>query len=113
MRATFFVFGLVLGSCLLIFFLNKKGTKFNYLPNERVLSLIRKKEIRYAPNIEKTDTSLCLKILFHGEVVFSESLIGGGRKCNEYKISLPEKTNLFIRVDLCDSTSLIKEISKE
>ena len=112
MRLSFFLFGLILGCLLLVFFLKKKGTTLNYFPNERVLSQLRKKKICYAPSIQNTeDTITCQKLLQDGTVIFSESIIRS-EECNEYKIISPDQDQTFIRVDFCDSTAFIKELSK-
>ena len=43
-RLSFFLFGLSIGVIILIFISNKKDTRFNYMPNKRVLNDIYKKK---------------------------------------------------------------------
>ena len=43
-RLYFFLFGLSIGIIILIFIINKKDTRFNYMPNKRVLNDIYKKK---------------------------------------------------------------------
>ena len=43
-RLSFFLFGLSIGVVILIFISNKKDTRFNYMPNKRVLNDIHKKK---------------------------------------------------------------------
>ena len=43
-RLSFFLFGLSIGVIILIFISNKKDTRFNYMPNKRVLNDIHKKK---------------------------------------------------------------------
>ena len=43
-RLSFFLFGLSIGVVILIFISNKKDTRFNYMPNKRVLNDIYKKK---------------------------------------------------------------------
>jgi hypothetical protein len=43
-RLYFFLFGLSIGIIILIFIINKKDTRFNYMPNKRVLNDIHKKK---------------------------------------------------------------------
>ena len=43
-RLYFFLFGLSIGIIILVFISNKKDTRFNYMPNKRVLNDIYKKQ---------------------------------------------------------------------
>ena len=46
-RLSFFLFGLSIGVIILIFISNKKDTRFNYMPNKRVLNDIYKKKMGF------------------------------------------------------------------
>ena len=58
-RLYFFLFGLSIGIIILIFITNKKDTRFNYLPNKRVLNDIHKKTLVF-----KDSTDLITKASF-------------------------------------------------
>ena len=69
-RLYFFLFGLSIGIIILIFITNKKDTRFNYMPNKRVLNDIYKKNWIF----NKEDNSFSKDIFFKEyDVNFSKS----------------------------------------
>ena len=68
-RLYFFLFGLGLGIIILVFVTNKKGTKFNYMPNKRVVNDIYKKKW-----IFKDSNQIILKNDFLKTMKWSENL---------------------------------------
>ena len=78
-RLIYFFVGLSIGLIFLAFLFQKKKTKFNYLPNSRVINDISSKSFHYSPKLltaiakNKITTSRVQKIVKFGEVNFSKS----------------------------------------
>ncbi len=78
-RLGFYGFGFVLGIVLLMFFLNEKNVGCDYLPNARILKLLREKPLTYSDiavnNMQnlKIDSTSIKKILLEGDIDFSKS----------------------------------------
>ena len=96
-RILYFGFGLMLGLIFLYFFFQGKNTEFCYLPNCRVLKDIRKKDLAFSENVERTynfkgKDSLVLKnALLNGDIDFSRSDTEGN-PCKTYIIENEGKT---------------------
>ncbi len=66
-RLYFFLFGLGLGIIILVFVTNKKGTKFNYMPNKRVVNDIYKKNgflMILITKFQKRNSSKTMRLIF-------------------------------------------------
>ncbi len=114
-RLGFYGFGFFIGLILLLFFLNGKNSGCDYMPNARILKLIRNKPLAYsdkalgAMKIFKIDSTAIKKILIDGEVDFSKS-ITRQKPCRYYWID--GKTHhlaVVLYIESCDSlATLIK-----
>ena len=72
-RLSFFLFGLSIGVIILIFISNKKDTRFNYMPNKRVLNDIHKKKWVFKDSnhiISKNDLRPSIETSFHALIDF-------------------------------------------
>ena len=62
------------------YFVSKKDTKFNYLPNDRVIGDFKKKNISFDSSFYGLDT---ITILNNSNINFSKSIINNN-DCNNY-----------------------------
>lgn len=101
--------GFAIGIALLVFILNGKKSRCNWFPNERILNIIRQKNIEYTPNInqllenkiiDSTDINL---FLLNGDVNFSKSQVKN-KPCRKYWIdgNIKDK-KATLHVKICDS----------
>ncbi|PPK95632.1 MULTISPECIES: hypothetical protein [Nonlabens] len=105
-RLGFYGGGFAIGIVFLLFFLTGKRTQCTWLPEDRVINDIRKKNaIRFSPEIRtmltdrKLDTLTIQLILKYGKVDFSKSNTDT-IPCNFYHISGREElanTSLWVR----------------
>ncbi|MEO9953822.1 DUF4258 domain-containing protein [Nonlabens sp.] len=105
-RLGFYGGGFAIGIVFLIFFLTGKRTQCTWLPEDRVINDIRKKNaVRFSPEIRtmltdrKLDTLTIQLILKYGKVDFSKSNTDT-IPCNFYHISGREElanTSLWVR----------------
>ena len=78
-RFSLYGFGFAIGLIILAVVLNGKNASCNFLPNERVLNILRNKPCQYADEVvrvmteNKIDSTEVLKILLEGDVDFSKS----------------------------------------
>ncbi|MCK0131519.1 hypothetical protein MWU59_08385 [Flavobacteriaceae bacterium F08102] len=115
-RFLFFGFGFTLGIFLLFFFLNGKNASCNYLPNARMLEILRNKERLYTDEVKQLmqekniDSAAIALMLIQGDIDFSKSKVRQ-EPCRYYWIDgyLLEK-EASIYVQNCDSTVTIQEI---
>jgi len=115
-RLGFYGFGFTLGIILLIFFLNEKNAGCDYLPNARILKLIRDKPINYSDaalnsmqNL-KIDSTDIKKILFEGDIDFSKS-ITHQKPCRYYLINgIANNKAVSLYFENCDSLATLKSI---
>lgn len=115
-RLPYFLIGLFLGIGAVFFFLDKKGTQFDYLPNARVLKNIRLKERIYNEEALKTlfekkiDTSYISALLLNGDVDIKnkEKL----NNCVRYTIKGKDSLNYISIVVLnCETTATVENIT--
>jgi hypothetical protein len=117
-RLPYFLGGLILGIIVVIFFLGKKNTSFDYLPNARVLKNIRIKnrmfseEALYTLNTAKIDTAVISQILKKGNVDNLNKIRLDS--CIQYNIKgEKEFKNISLTVKNCDSIAFIENITIE
>jgi hypothetical protein len=115
-RFTLYGFGFVIGLVLVFFFLGGKKASCNWLPNDRVLSIIRSKEIVFSDTAlkslesKKIDTMQIYSILKSGKIDFSKSLVKNN-PCRKYHIEGVKKLkHIYLTVELCDSTATVLQI---
>jgi len=115
-RFTLFGFGFVIGLVLVFFFLGGKKASCNWLPNDRMLNIIRTKEIVFsdaalkALEVKKMDTMQIYGILKSGKIDFSKSLVKN-KPCRKYHIEgVKELQHIYVTVELCDSTATILQV---
>jgi hypothetical protein len=115
-RFTLFGFGFVIGLVLVFFFLGGKKASCNWLPNDRMLNIIRSKEIIFTDAAlksleeKKMDTLQIYGILKSGKIDFSKSMVKN-KPCRKYHIEGTKPIeNTFITVELCDSTATVLQV---
>ncbi len=118
-RLPFFLGGLTVGIIIVVFFLGKKNTTFDYGPNARILKNLRVKERVYSEevlvvlNSNNLDTALVSIILQNGNVDISNK-IKLDTCLYQYNIKGKQKlNNILLTVKNCDSIVYIDEISVE
>lgn len=103
-RFTYYFGGFVIGTIILLFFLDKKNASCDYSPNARVLKNISTKTHVIDPEAlqmlanSKIDTTFIINILQHGKVLFKESqtqldscniyVIQGVKEWKDWKLSI-------------------------
>jgi len=115
-RLPYFLGGLTIGIIVVVFFLGKKKTTFDYFPNARVLKNIRSKNREFSSevltliNSKKIDTADISQILKNGNVgILNKTNLDS---CIQYDIEGRKNLkNIVLTVKNCDSTALIKNIS--
>ena len=114
-RLPFFLGGLTIGIIVVAFFLGKKETTFDYLPNARILKNISTKERIYSDesleiiNSMQIDTSQISKILKKGNVDILNKR--KTESCIEYNIEgKKELKNVTLTVKNCKTTATIEKI---
>ena len=118
-RFAFYGFGFAMGLGIVFFFLGGKKASCSWLPNDRMLKIIRSKEITYSAearntlNTTETDSLDINAILVHGDIDFSKSQTKNN-PCREYLINgIKDQKDLALTVKLCDSIATILDISSE
>ena len=109
-------FGFAIGIVLVIFFLGGKEASCNWMPNDRMLKIIRSKNIDYSEDfrtalsnssIDSTDID---QILVSGDIDFSKSQVKNN-PCRNYFIDGEiKKQEVTITVRLCDSIATIETL---
>jgi hypothetical protein len=106
-RFIYFFVGLSIGLIFLAFLFQKKNTKFNYLPNSRVINDINSKKIHYSAELHtafaknKITTSKVQEIIKYGEVNFSKSNTKLD-SCNIYTIETTiEQISYAVKLENC------------
>lgn len=115
-RFGYYLIGVSLGSILVLVVWKGKDVRFDYGPDARTLSSIRKKVLNYSPEAsscmiqQKIDTAAINYLLYEGDVLFDKS---NARKkpCGEYYITgdFKEKKIDFYVVR-CDSIATITKV---
>ncbi len=117
-RFTLYGIGFAMGIVMVFFFLGGKRASCNWLPNDRILNIIQKKEIRYSElvrqELEKSSAdSLDIRaILVNGDIDFSKSRVKN-EPCRLYWIQGQKKqSSLLISVELCDSIATVSSLER-
>ncbi len=115
-RFALYGFGFAIGLVLVFFFLGGKKASCNWLPNDRMLKIIRQKQINYSAEtqqminnteIDSLDINL---ILDHGDIDFSKSQVKNN-PCRKYLINgTQEQKNISLTVKICDSIATIETV---
>jgi hypothetical protein len=115
-RFGFYGIGFVIGLGLLFFILNGKKASCNFLPNERVLDILRNKKYRISDEVNQImysneiDTTALLSILNGGDVDFSKSQTRT-KPCRYYWIDgFINNSNTSIFVENCDTLVTIQKL---
>lgn len=118
-RLPFFLGGLTVGIIIVVFFLGKKNTTFDYGPNARILKNLRVKERVYSEEAltvlysNNLDTVVVSTILQNGNVDISNK-IKLDTCLYQYNIKGKQKlNNILLTVKNCDSIVYIDKISVE
>ena len=114
-RLPYFLIGLFLGIVAVFFFLDKKNTSFDYLPNARVLKNIRIKERIYSEEVlqtlfeKKIDTSYISTLLINGNVDIRNK--EKYNTCVRYNIKGNDSLkHISIVVLNCENTATVEKI---
>ena len=108
--------GFALGIIILMFILNGKKSRCNWFPNERILNIIRQKNIEYTPNIKEfidtkiIDSTDINVFLMNGNIDFSKSQVKK-KPCRKYWIDGQIKDKkATLHVKICDSIAYMDEL---
>ncbi len=114
-RLPYFLGGLGIGIVVVVFFLGKKNTTFDYGPNARVLKNIRVKNPIYSEkalevlNSASIDTAQVSTILKNGNVDIWNKIKSDS--CIKYDISGRKNLNhITLTVNNCTSKAIIEKI---
>ena len=117
-RFTLYGFGFAIGIVLVFFFLGGIKASCNWLPNDRILNIIQQKQISFSPVVRdqlsnsETDSLDIMLMLTNGEIDFSKSQVKNDPCRNYYIDGIQEQKELFITVELCDSTAVVKTLNR-
>jgi len=120
MRKRFSLYGLgfAIGIVMVFFFLGGKDASCNWMPNARMLEIIRKKQLNYTPAVQNTlqttkiDSADIASILTNGAIDFSKSQTKNN-PCRMYLINgKKQQKNMVLTVKICDSIATIESIKK-
>ena len=120
MRKRFALYGLgfFMGLLLVFFFLGGKRASCNWMPNDRILNIIRQKKILFSEDVHqslqdtKTDSTQLMQILMRGDVDFDRSQVKND-PCRLYWIQgLGEQSTMLISVEVCDSIATVNSFEK-
>ena len=117
-RFTLYGFGFAIGLVLVFFFLGGKKASCNWLPNDRILGIIRSKKLVYSDKIKNDlelkliDTLMIQQILLKGDIDFSKSNVKNN-PCRQYHIvGNHDLKEVVLQVQLCDSVATILSVEK-
>ena len=106
-RLYFFLFGLSIGIIILVFISNKKDTRFNYMPNKRVLNDIYKKKWIFKDSNQIISKNTFLK---NYDVNFSKSNVELD-SCKIYILeSKKQEDKLYYRIENCSKKATFKNL---
>ena len=115
-RFALYGFGFAIGIILVFFFLGGKNASCNWLPNDRMLKIIRSKHINYSNETLKTldlseiDSLDIKEILVNGDIDFAKSQTKND-PCRNYIINgTDEQKDIVLSVEICDSIATIEYI---
>ena len=110
-------FGFAIGIVLVIFFLGGKDASCNWMPNDRMLKIIRSKNIGYSEDFQAAlknsflDSTDINQILVDGNIDFSKSQVKNN-PCRNYLIDGEiEEQEVTISVKICDSIATIETLN--
>jgi len=114
-RFALYGFGFTIGIILVFFFLGGKKASCNWLPNDRMLQIIRSKQIQYSNDVQEQiktavlDSLAINNILVNGNIDFSESQVKND-PCRIYLINgSKQEENIALTVQVCDSIAIIEK----
>ena len=117
-RFTLYGIGFAMGIVIVFFFLGGKRASCNWLPNDRILNIIERKQLRYGDQIEQNlkeaeaDSLDIRAILKNGDIDFSKSQVKN-EPCRLYWIEGQGKqSSLLISVELCDSIATVNSLKR-
>jgi len=115
-RFALYGFGFAIGLVLVFFFLGGKKASCNWLPNDRMLKIIRSKQINYSAEVQnklkttEIDSLDINLILDHGDIDFSKSQVKNN-PCRKYLINgTQEQKEISLTVKICDSIATIETV---
>ena len=118
-RFALYGFGFALGLLIVFFFLGGKKASCNWMPNERILKVIRQKQVLLSEQVKAelpelgVDSIRVMKMLEVGDVDFSKSQVKND-PCRNYWIEDEEGSDvLIITVELCDGIATVKTIQRK
>lgn len=118
-RFALYGFGFALGLLIVFFFLGGKRASCNWMPNDRILNIIRQKQVLISEQVKAdlpsigVDSIRVMKMLEVGDVDFSKSQVKN-EPCRNYWIEDQEGSSvLIITVELCDSIATVKTIERK
>ena len=118
-RFTLYGFGFVIGLLIVFFFLGGKRASCNWLPNDRILNIIRQKKILYSKEVtrqlseSRADSLDIRSILESGDVDFSKSRVKN-EPCRLYWIQGEGKQEPYvITVEVCDSLATVLTFTEQ
>jgi len=108
--------GFAAGIAIVMFVLNGKNASCNYMPNARMLEILRNKERIYSDKVlqimalEKIDTAAIVNMLNNGEIDFSKSKVRQ-EPCRFYWVDgFANKKETSLYIQNCDSVITIQHI---
>jgi hypothetical protein len=117
-RFTLYGSGFVLGILMVFFFLGGKKASCNWLPNDRILNIIRQKQINFSEEVRSNLTEIgsdsldIYRMLENGDVDFSKSRVKND-PCRLYWIQGEgRQKQLVITVEVCDSVATVNSLKK-
>lgn len=117
-RFALYGFGFAMGLVLVFFFLGGKRASCNWLPNDRILNIIRQKEVLLSEEVKRdmkslgTDSLSVYRILENGNVDFSKSRVKN-EPCRLYWIQGSESQEaILISVEVCDSVATVNSLQR-
>ncbi|MCF6296501.1 MAG: hypothetical protein L3J08_00710 [Flavobacteriaceae bacterium] len=115
-RLSLYGFGFAMGIGLVFFFLGGKNSSCNWMPNARMLQIIRSKQITYSTEVQNKINSVIIdstdisQILIDGDIDFSKSQVKNN-PCRKYLINgeIKQQEAILI-VKICDSIATIETV---
>jgi len=116
-RFTLYGIGFAIGILIVFFFLGGKNASCNWLPNDRMLNIIRQKKISFSEEVKQVlnrvdqDSMDVMQILDRGDIDFSKSRVKND-PCRNYWIEASvDQKDLIITVEICDSTAVVQTLN--
>jgi hypothetical protein len=107
-KILYYLLGVGIGSVMVYFFFGDRDIQCSYFPNDRVLSDLRKKEIRLSDSLSTKDTTGLYYALDRAKVDF-ERTEKYDHACNVYYIDFKEYKKTFV-IQNCDSVATIRGV---